>query len=97
MFVGSRMAFLGLPLGAAYAGVQARRGRLRRLAAGRIWHARLGHLRLPGDGAAPIHDATAAAGLSLEGVSKEEPLEEVVRTRGGARLRVAPPRAAIWR
>ncbi len=80
VFVGSRMAFLGLPLGAAYAvskrAVTAYADCLR---------AEYGtHISVtcvhPAMVRTPIHDATTAAGLSLEGVSKEEPLEDVVQT-----------------
>ena len=80
VFVGSRMAFLGLPLGAAYAvskrGVTAYADCLR---------AEYGtHISVtcvhPAMVRTPIHDKTTAAGLSLEGVSKEEPLEQVVQT-----------------
>jgi hypothetical protein len=46
----------------------------------------------------PIHDSTAAAGLSLDGVSSEEPLEGVVARIVAASLDPRPPRdAAVTR
>ena len=78
VFVGSRMAFLGLPLGAAYA--VSKRGLT---AYADCLRAEFGtHVTVacvhPAMVRTPIHDATAQAGLSLEGVSSEEPLEGVV-------------------
>ncbi len=78
VFVGSRMAFLGLPLGAAYGvskrGVTAYADALR---------AEYGtHVGVtcvhPAFIRTPIHDRTREAGLQLEGFSREEPLEGVV-------------------
>ena len=78
VFLGSRMAFLGLPLAASYAiskrGVTAYADCLR---------AEYGtHISVtcvhPAMVRTPIHDATAQAGLSVEGVSTEEPIEEVI-------------------
>jgi NAD(P)-dependent dehydrogenase (short-subunit alcohol dehydrogenase family) len=84
VFVGSRMAFLGLPLGAAYGvskrGVTAYADALR---------AEYGtHVGVtcvhPAFIRTPIHDRTRAAGLKLEGFSREEPLEGVVAKLVGA-------------
>ncbi len=78
VFVGSRMSFLGLPLGAAYGvskrGVTAYADALR---------AEYGtHVGVtcvhPAFVRTPIHDRTREAGLQLEGFSREEPLEGVV-------------------
>ncbi len=78
VFVASRMAFIGLPLGAAYGvskrGVTAYADALR---------AEYGtHVGVtcvhPAYIRTPIHARTRAAGLELEGFSREEPLEGVV-------------------
>ena len=101
VFVGSRMAFLGLPLGAAYGvskrGVTAYADALR---------AEYGtHVGVtcvhPAFIRTPIHDRTREAGLQLEGFSREEPLEGVVdkivagmRGRRRTRRRRHPRRCA---
>ncbi len=79
VFVASRMAFLGLPLGAAYA--VSKRGLT---AYADCVRAEFGtHVKVasvhPAMVRTPIHDTTKAAGLSLDGVSTEEPLELVVQ------------------
>jgi NAD(P)-dependent dehydrogenase (short-subunit alcohol dehydrogenase family) len=78
VFVGSRMAFLGLPLGAAY-GVS-KRGLTAYADALRAEYAT--HVGVtcvhPAFIRTPIHDRTREAGLNLEGFSREEPLEGVV-------------------
>ena len=78
MFVGSRMAFLGLPLGAAY-GVS-KRGLTAYADALRAEYGT--HVSVtsvhPAFVRTPIHDRTREAGLDLEGFSREEPLEGVV-------------------
>ena len=78
VLVGSRMSFLGLPLGAAY-GVSKRA----LTAYADALRAEYGtHVSVtcihPAFVRTPIHDATRAAGLQLEGFSTEEPLEAVV-------------------
>lgn len=78
VLVGSRMAYLGLPLGAAY-GVSKRA----LVAYADALRAEYGsHVSVtcvhPAYVRTPIHDSTRAAGLALEGFSREEPLEEVV-------------------
>jgi NAD(P)-dependent dehydrogenase (short-subunit alcohol dehydrogenase family) len=78
VFVGSRMAFLGLPLGAAY-GVS-KRGLV---AYADALRAEFGtHVGVtcvhPAFVRTPIHERTRAAGLELEGFSREEPLQDVV-------------------
>jgi NAD(P)-dependent dehydrogenase (short-subunit alcohol dehydrogenase family) len=78
VLVGSRMAFLGLPLGAAY-GVSKRA----LVAYADALRAEYGtHVTVacvhPAFVRTPIHDSTRAAGLQLEGFSREEPLEHVV-------------------
>ena len=78
VLVGSRMSFLGLPLGAAY-GVSKRA----LTAYADALRAEYGtHVSVtcihPAFVRTPIHDATKAAGLQLEGFSTEEPLEAVV-------------------
>jgi NAD(P)-dependent dehydrogenase (short-subunit alcohol dehydrogenase family) len=80
VLVGSRMAFLGLPLGAAY-GVSKRA----LVAYADALRAEYGtHVSVtcvhPAFVRTPIHDATREAGLQLEGFSREEPLERVVAT-----------------
>ena len=78
VFVGSRMAFLGLPLGAAY-GVS-KRGLTAYADALRAEYAT--HVGVtcvhPAFIRTPIHDRTRQAGLQLEGFSREEPLDGVV-------------------
>ena len=78
--IGSRMAYLGLPLGAAY-GVSKRAV----TAYADALRAEYGtHLSVtavhPAYVRTPIHDSTKAAGLALEGFSREEPLERVIAT-----------------
>ena len=78
VLVGSRMSFLGLPLGAAY-GVSKRA----LTAYADALRAEYGtHVSVtcihPAFVRTPIHDATREAGLQLEGFSHEEPLEQVV-------------------
>lgn len=78
VLVGSRMAFLGLPLGAAY-GVSKRA----LTAYADALRAEYGtHVAVtcvhPAFVRTPIHERTKAAGLQLEGFSHEEPLEQVV-------------------
>jgi NAD(P)-dependent dehydrogenase (short-subunit alcohol dehydrogenase family) len=78
VFVASRMAFMGLPLGAAY-GVSKRA----LVAYADALRAEYGtHLGVtcvhPAFIRTPIHDRTRAAGLNLEGFSREEPLDGVV-------------------
>ena len=89
VLVGSRMAFLGLPLGAAY-GVS-KRGLTAYADALRAEYGT--HVGVtcvhPAFIRTPIHDRTRAAGLQLEGFSREEPLDGVVaklvaRLRGRA-------------
>ena len=78
VLVGSRMAFLGLPLGAAY-GVSKRA----LVAYADALRAEYGtHVGVtcvhPAFIRTPIHERTKAAGLQLEGFSREEPLAGVV-------------------
>jgi NAD(P)-dependent dehydrogenase (short-subunit alcohol dehydrogenase family) len=78
VFVGSRMAFIGLPLGAAY-GVSKRA----LTAYADALRAEYGtHVNVtcvhPAMVKTPIHDRTKAAGLKLEGFSRDEPIEGVV-------------------
>ena len=78
--VGSRMAFLGLPLGAAY-GVSKRA----LTAYADALRAEYGtHVTVtcvhPAYVRTPIHERTRAAGLELEGFSHEEPIDDVVAT-----------------
>lgn len=91
VMLASRMALLPLPLAAAY-------GASKRAMVGYADALRLEigtHVGVtcvyPSSVRSPIHDATAAAGLSLEGVSRYEPLEgvvdAVVRAALGRRLR----------
>jgi NAD(P)-dependent dehydrogenase (short-subunit alcohol dehydrogenase family) len=80
VLVASRMAFLGLPLGAAY-GVSKRA----LVAYADALRAEYGsHVGVtcvhPAFVRTPIHDRTRAAGLRLEGFSREEPLAQVVAT-----------------
>jgi NAD(P)-dependent dehydrogenase (short-subunit alcohol dehydrogenase family) len=78
VFLGSRMAFLGLPLGAAY-GVS-KRGLVAYADALRAEYGT--HVGVtcvhPAFIRTPIHDRTRAAGLKLEGFSREEPIDGVV-------------------
>jgi NAD(P)-dependent dehydrogenase (short-subunit alcohol dehydrogenase family) len=78
VLVGSRMAFLGLPLGAAY-GVS-KRGLVAYADALRAEYGT--HVGVtcvhPAFIRTPIHERTRAAGLKLEGFSREEPLDRVV-------------------
>ena len=92
VLVGSRMAFLGLPLGAAY-GVSKRA----LTAYADALRAEYGtHVKVtcvhPAYVRTPIHDSTKAAGLQLEGFSHEEPLERVVATIVNACESESPPR-----
>ena len=92
VLVGSRMAFLGLPLGAAY-GVSKRA----LTAYADALRAEYGtHVNVtcvhPAYVRTPIHDSTKAAGLQLEGFSREEPLERVVATIVNACEADRPPR-----
>jgi NAD(P)-dependent dehydrogenase (short-subunit alcohol dehydrogenase family) len=92
VFVGSRMAFLGLPLGAAY-GVSKRA----LTAYADALRAEYGtHLSVtvvhPAFVRTPIHEPTRAAGLRLEGFSREEPLERVVGAVVHACEAERPPR-----
>jgi NAD(P)-dependent dehydrogenase (short-subunit alcohol dehydrogenase family) len=80
VLIGSRMSFIGLPLGAAY-GVSKRA----LTAYADALRAEYGtHVAVtcihPAFVRTPIHDRTRAAGLQLVGFSHEEPLERVVAT-----------------
>ena len=80
VLLGSRMAYLGLPLGAAY-GVSKRA----LVAYADALRAEYGtHVSVtcvhPAFVRTPIHDRTREAGLQLEGFSSEEPLEQVIAT-----------------
>ena len=80
VLVASRMSFIGLALGAAY-GVSKRA----LVAYADALRAEYGtHLGVtcvhPAMVRTPIHDSTRAAGLQLEGFSREEPLERVTET-----------------
>jgi NAD(P)-dependent dehydrogenase (short-subunit alcohol dehydrogenase family) len=80
VLLGSRMSFIGLPLGAAY-GVSKRA----LTAYADALRAEYGtHVSVtcvhPAFVRTPIHDRTREAGLQLEGFSTEEPLEQVVAT-----------------
>ena len=92
VMIGSRMSFLGLPLGAAY-GVS-KRGLVAYADALRAEYRT--HVDVvcvhPAFVRTPIHDPTREAGLQLEGFSKEEPLEQVV-ANDRARLRDVAPAA----
>jgi len=92
VLVGSRMAFLGLPLGAAY-GVSKRAltAYADALRAEYATHVKVSVVH-PAFVRTPIHDATKAAGLQLEGFSHEEPLERVVATIVNACEAERPPR-----
>lgn len=92
VMVASRMAVMPLPLAAAY-GVSKRAV---------VAYADALRLELaptvgvscvyPSAVRSPIHDSTKAAGLSLEGMSRYEPLEGVVGAVGRAALAVRAPR-----
>jgi NAD(P)-dependent dehydrogenase (short-subunit alcohol dehydrogenase family) len=80
VLLGSRMSFIGLPLGAAY-GVSKRA----LTAYADALRAEYGtHVAVtcvhPAFVRTPIHDRTREAGLQLEGFSTEEPIERVVAT-----------------
>ena len=80
VLLGSRMAFLGLPLGAAY-GVSKRAV----VAYADALRAEYGtHVDVtcvhPAFVRTPIHDRTREAGLQLEGFSSEEPIAQVIAT-----------------
>ena len=80
VLLGSRMSFIGLPLGAAY-GVSKRA----LTAYADALRAEYGtHVKVtcvhPAFVRTPIHDRTREAGLQLEGFSHEEPIEQVVAT-----------------
>jgi NAD(P)-dependent dehydrogenase (short-subunit alcohol dehydrogenase family) len=98
VFVGSRMAFIGLPLGAAY-GVSKRA----LTAYADALRAEYGtHVKVtcvhPAMVKTPIHDRTKAAGLQLEGFSRDEPIEGVVARIVEAAESARPKReAAITR
>lgn len=78
VLVGSRMAFLGLPLGAAY-GVSKRGLTAYADALRAEYGTHVGVTCIhPAFIRTPIHDRTRAAGLELEGFSREEPIEGVV-------------------
>ena len=78
VFLGSRMAFLGLPLGAAY-GVSKRALTAYADALRAEYGTHVGVTCVhPAFIRTPIHDRTKAAGLNLEGFSREEPLDGVV-------------------
>lgn len=79
VLVGSRMSFIGLPLGAAY-GVSKRAltAYADALRAEYATHVSVTCIH-PAFVRTPIHDATREAGLKLEGFSHEEPLEQVVQ------------------
>ena len=80
VLLGSRMSFIGLPLGAAY-GVSKRA----LTAYADALRAEYGtHVAVtcvhPAFVKTPIHDRTREAGLQLEGFSHEEPIEQVIAT-----------------
>lgn len=78
VLVGSRMAFLGLPLGVAY-GVSKRSLTAYADALRAEYGTHVGVTCVhPAFIRTPIHDRTREAGLQLEGFSREEPLEGVV-------------------
>jgi len=92
VFVASRMSFLGIPLGVAY-GVSKRA----LTAYADALRAEYGtHLDVtcvhPAFVRTPIHDASAQAGLSVQALSREEPLEAVVNTIVAACGASRPPR-----
>jgi NAD(P)-dependent dehydrogenase (short-subunit alcohol dehydrogenase family) len=78
VFVASRMAFIGLPLGAAY-GVSKRALTAYADALRAEYGTHIGVSCVhPAFIRTPIHDRTREAGLQLEGFSREEPIEGVV-------------------
>ena len=78
VFLCSRMAFIGLPLGAAY-GVSKRAVTAYADALRAEYGTHVGVTCVhPAFIRTPIHDRTKAAGLNLEGFSREEPLDGVV-------------------
>ena len=80
VLLGSRMSFIGLPLGAAYGmSKRALTAYADALRAEYGTHVSVTCVH-PAFVRTPIHDATRAAGLELEGFSHEEPLEQVVAT-----------------
>lgn len=80
VLVCSRMSFIGLPLGAAY-GVSKRALTAYADALRAEYGTHVGVTCVhPAFVRTPIHDRTRAAGLKLEGFSREEPLERVVGT-----------------
>ncbi len=92
VMVSSRMAVMQLPLAAAYGA--SKRAMVAYADALRL---ELGtHVSVtcvyPSAVRSPIHDSTAAAGLSLEGMSTYESVEGVVDALEGAALRVRPRR-----
>lgn len=91
VFIASRMALLPLPLAAAY-GVSKRAlvayADALRLEVGT--HVGVSVV-YPSMIASPIHDSTAAAGLSLQGVSRYEPIEGVVAAVVRAATARKPP------
>jgi NAD(P)-dependent dehydrogenase (short-subunit alcohol dehydrogenase family) len=94
VFIGSRMSFLGLPLGAGY-GVSKRAV----TAYADALRAEYGtHLTVscvhPSFVRTPIHDTTARAGLSVADMSREEPLDAVVAAIVRACTARRPPREA---
>jgi NAD(P)-dependent dehydrogenase (short-subunit alcohol dehydrogenase family) len=92
VFVASRMAFLGLPLGAAYA--VSKRGLTAYADCVRAeygTHVAVSSIH-PAMVRTGIHDSTIAAGLSLEGVSTAESLEGVVDRIVAASLDRRPKR-----
>jgi len=78
VFVGSRMVHVPVPLGAPYGA--SKRGLAAYADSLRLEYGT--HIKVtsvnPSMVRTPIHDAAARAGLSLQGVSREEPLEGVV-------------------
>jgi NAD(P)-dependent dehydrogenase (short-subunit alcohol dehydrogenase family) len=92
VLIGSRMSFLGLPLGAAY-GVS-KRGLAAYADALRAEYRTHVHVTCvhPAFVRTPIHDRTREAGLQLEGFSTEEPLERVIATIVRACETPRPPR-----
>ena len=92
VMVASRMSFIGLPLGAAY-GVSKRA----LTAYADALRAEYGsHVRVtcvhPAFVRTPIHNATKAEGLKLEGFSREEPIDRVIAAIVKAATDENPPR-----
>lgn len=92
VMVASRMAVMPLPLAAAY-GVS-KRGLVAYADALRLELAPVVGVSCvyPSAVKSPIHDSTKQAGLSLEGMSRYEPLEGVVAAVGRAALSIKAPR-----